>query len=81
MLTLPIDQIDLVPLVRFGNIKVFPDLYRGFGPYDEHLSIPPGTHPVGGEPVDTKVARCTPVPNQDALAEVLEIRMIGIMVI
>jgi hypothetical protein len=54
-----VDDKEIVPLFADGDVGVFADLDVSVGAQDEEAAVSPGTEAIGGEPIETNVAKAT----------------------
>src|SRR5690349_15507915 len=75
--SLAVDNIQVVALLRHGDVRVFTGFDIACRSQDEQSAVAPSAEAVGGEPVEPNVAEA-PVSTQHHVAEVLEVRAVWV---
>ena len=78
MLTLGVDEEELISAVGGGDVGVFAQFNVALRAEDHEAAVAPGAESGGGEPIHAEVTRRAIVGEEVAFAEILEFRMRGI---
>ena len=81
LLHLSIDQVELVRLRLATDVEILSQLDVSISSKDETAAVAPSSESVGSEPINTKVVRRAVVSNQRGVAEIVQLRVVLVVVV